>query len=40
MINSFDKLRKSLAKTKDNLMGKISRVVLSRKIDDDWLDEI
>ncbi len=40
MINPFDKLRKSLAKTKDNLMGKISRVVLRRKIDDDLLDEI
>jgi len=40
MINTFDKLRKSLAKTKDNLMGKISRVVVQRKIDDDLLDEI
>ena len=40
MINPFDKLRKSLAKTKDNLMGKISHVVLRRKIDDDLLDEI
>ena len=40
MINTFDKLRKSLAKTKDNLMGKISHVVLRRKIDDDLLDEI
>ncbi|MCD6250316.1 MAG: signal recognition particle-docking protein FtsY [candidate division Zixibacteria bacterium] len=40
MTNPFDKLRKSLAKTKDNLMGKISRVVLRRKIDDNLLDEI
>jgi fused signal recognition particle receptor len=40
MINPFDKLRKSLAKTKDNIMGKISRVVLRRKLDDDLLDEI
>lgn len=40
MIKSFDKLRQSLAKTKDNLMGKISRVVLRRRLDDDLLDEI
>jgi len=40
MLGSFDKLKKSLAKTKDNLLGKISGVVLRRKIDDDLLDEI
>lgn len=40
MINPLEKLRKSLSKTKDNLLGKISRVVARRKIDDDLLDEI
>jgi fused signal recognition particle receptor len=40
MFSAFDKLKKSLTKTKDNLMGKISRVVLRRKIDDDLLEEI
>ena len=40
MFTPFEKLKNSLAKTKDNLMGKISRVVLRRKIDDDLLDEI
>ncbi len=40
MLPSFDKLRQSLAKTKDNLLGKISQVVSRRKIDDDLLDEI
>jgi fused signal recognition particle receptor len=39
-FNAFDKLRKSLKKTKDNLVGKISQVVLRRKIDDDLLDEL
>ena len=40
MFNPFEKLKNSLAKTKDNLFGKISQVVLRRKIDDDLLDEI
>lgn len=40
MFNPFEKLKKSLAKTKDNLFGKIAEVVLRRKIDDDLLDEI
>jgi fused signal recognition particle receptor len=40
MIKSFEKLRRSLSKTKDNLLGKISRVVLRRKVDDDLIDEI
>ena len=40
MLGSFDKLKKSLTKTKDNLLGKISGVVSRRKIDDDLLEEI
>ncbi len=40
MANPFQKLRESLSKTKDNILGKISRVVLRRKIDDDLLEEI
>lgn len=40
MLGSLDRLKKSLAKTKDNLFGKISRVVGGRKIDDDLLEEI
>jgi len=40
MLGSFDKLKKSLAKTKDSLLGKISRIVVRRKIDDDLLEEI
>ena len=40
MLNTFDKLKSSLTKTKDNLLGKISRIVKSRKIDDELLDEI
>lgn len=40
MLGSFDKLRRSLKKTKDSLVGKISSVVSRRKIDDDLLDEI
>ncbi|MEW6413510.1 MAG: signal recognition particle-docking protein FtsY [Candidatus Zixiibacteriota bacterium] len=40
MFNSFEKLKLSLTKTKDNILGKISRVVLRRQIDDDLLDEI
>lgn len=39
-MKPFEKLRRSLAKTKDNLMGRISRAVLRRKIDDELLDEI
>ncbi|MCP4684971.1 MAG: signal recognition particle-docking protein FtsY [bacterium] len=39
-MGSFDRLKKSLAKTKDSLLGKISRVVTRRKIDDDLLEEI
>lgn len=40
LFGSLDKLKKSLSKTKDNIFGKISQVVLRRKIDDDLLDEI
>lgn len=40
MLGSFEKLKKSLAKTKDSLLGKISSVVSRRKIDDDLLEEI
>ena len=40
MFTPFEKLKKSLAKTKDNLLGKISQVVMRRKIDEDLLDEI
>ncbi len=40
MLSSFDKLKKSLTRTKDSLVGKISDVVSRRKIDDGLLDEI
>ena len=40
MLDSFDKLKKSLSRTKDSLLGKISDVVSRRKIDDDLLEEI
>ena len=40
MLSSFDKLKKSLARTKDSLFGKIAEVVGRRKIDDDLLEEI
>ncbi len=40
MFNAFQKLKDSLSRTKDNLLGKISEVVLRRRIDDDLLEEI
>ena len=40
MLGAFDKLKKSLARTKQNLFGRIAQVVSSRKIDDDLLEEI
>jgi len=40
MFSAFDKLKKSLSKTKDNILGKIATVVGRRKLDDDLLDEI
>ncbi|HDL01729.1 MAG TPA: signal recognition particle-docking protein FtsY, partial [candidate division Zixibacteria bacterium] len=36
----FDKLKKSLSKTKDNIFGKISDVVRRRKIDEELLEDI
>lgn len=40
MFNPFEKLRNSLSRTRDSIVGKISRVVLRRKIDDELIDEI
>lgn len=40
MINSFEKLKQSLSRTKHNIFGKISRVVSRRKINDELLEEI
>lgn len=40
MFNAFDKLKASLSKTKDKILGKISKVVFRRKIDEDLLEEI
>lgn len=40
MINKFRKLKASLSKTRDNIFGKIGRLLGGRKIDDDLLDEI
>ena len=40
MLTPFEKLKKSLAKTKDNLLGRISRIVARRRIDDALLDDI
>jgi fused signal recognition particle receptor len=40
MSGPFEKLKQSLTRTKDNLLGKISRTVLRRKIDDELLEEI
>jgi len=40
MHNPFEKLKKSLSRTKDSIVGKIAQVVRRRKIDDDLLDEI
>lgn len=40
MFSSFERLKQSLTKTKDNLIGKIAKVVSRRKIDDDLLEEI
>jgi fused signal recognition particle receptor len=40
MFSKFEKLKNSLTRTKDNILGKISQVVLRRKIDDDLLEEI
>lgn len=40
MSSPFDKLRKSLSKTKEGLFGRISQVIRRRKIDDDLIDDI
>jgi fused signal recognition particle receptor len=40
MFNPFEKLKQSLAKTKENILGKISQVINRRRIDDALLDEI
>jgi fused signal recognition particle receptor len=40
MHSPFEKLKKSLTRTKDSLFGRISQVVRRRKIDDALLDEI
>ena len=40
MFSSFERLKQSLTKTKDNLIGKIAGVISRRKIDDDLLEEI
>ncbi len=39
MTGVLSKLKSSLSKTRDNIFGKISRLVLNRKIDDDLLEE-
>lgn len=39
-FNPFDKLRQSLARTKESILGRISQVVNRRKIDEDLLEEI
>ncbi|MFQ5498667.1 MAG: signal recognition particle receptor subunit alpha, partial [Candidatus Zixiibacteriota bacterium] len=40
MLSAFDKLKQSLRKTREGLIGRISSVVSRRKIDEDLLDEI
>ena len=40
MLNSFQKLKDSLAKTKASLLGKISNVVSRRKLSEELLEEI
>ncbi len=40
MMKTFDKLRNRLSKSTNRLMGRVSEVVLRRKIDDDLLDDI
>jgi fused signal recognition particle receptor len=40
MFSVFDKLKKSLAKTKEAIIGKIAQVVAGRKIDQDLIDEL
>ena len=40
MFSGFKKLKESLAKTRDSLLGRIGQVITGRKIDDQLLDEI
>jgi fused signal recognition particle receptor len=40
MFNAFQKLKNSLSRTKDSILGKLSEVVLRRRIDDELLEEI
>ncbi len=40
MFSAFERLRNSLSKTKDSLLGKIAKVITRRSIDDDLIDEI
>jgi fused signal recognition particle receptor len=40
MFSGFKKLKDSLAKTRDSILGKISQIVTGRKLDDDLIDEI
>ena len=40
MFNPFQRLKESLTKTKDNILGKIAQVITRRKIDDALLEEI
>ncbi|HUV31137.1 MAG TPA: signal recognition particle-docking protein FtsY [Acidobacteriota bacterium] len=40
MRSGFEKLRESLSRTKENIFGKISRVVSRRRLDDDLLEDI
>lgn len=39
-FNPFDKLKQSLARTKENILGRISKLVTRRKIDEELLEEI
>ncbi len=40
MTSSFEKLKRSLVRTKESILGKISSVVSRRRIDEDLLEEI
>jgi fused signal recognition particle receptor len=40
MISQFKKLKESLSKTRDNILGKIGRLIKGRKIDAELLDDI
>jgi fused signal recognition particle receptor len=40
MFNAFEKLRNSLSRTKDQMLGRIAQVVSRRRLDDALIDEI